>query len=389
LLARAFWGCSLANLLDSWKAQMGYTQKLATGKWRARWRAPDGTLRSKTFARERDAVRHLRHQEVAVDLGEYIDGRAGKIPFAEWTEHYQTLARRRVARKTYARDLTLLRNYVLPRWGGIPLNRIRKEDVERWVADLAAEGAAVRGGTLAPLTVQEIYRVLHKILVAAVEADRIARVPCPAHAPIARSKRKPVRFLTEVEVHRLAEAIAPRYEAMIYVGAYGGFRIGELCALRVDDIDWRQCSIRVDEGVTEVSGHLAFEDPKTPRSFRTVAIADLAMEKLEGHLTRYGNLNDQRALLFEGPKGGVVRPNHWRKRAFRPAAAAAGLLPLTPHDLRHTTASLLISAGANPWMLAEILGHADTRMIDRIYGHLFQRDREDLRQRMSERARQT
>lgn len=368
---------------------MGYTQKLATGKWRARWRAPDGTLRSKTFARERDAVRHLRHQEVAVDLGEYIDGRAGKIPFAEWTEHYQTLARRRVARKTYARDLTLLRNYVLPRWGGIPLNRIRKEDVERWVADLAAEGAAVRGGTLAPLTVQEIYRVLHKILVAAVEADRIARVPCPAHAPIARSKRKPVRFLTEVEVHRLAEAIAPRYEAMIYVGAYGGFRIGELCALRVDDIDWRQCSIRVDEGVTEVSGHLAFEDPKTPRSFRTVAIADLAMEKLEGHLTRYGNLNDQRALLFEGPKGGVVRPNHWRKRAFRPAAAAAGLLPLTPHDLRHTTASLLISAGANPWMLAEILGHADTRMIDRIYGHLFQRDREDLRQRMSERARQT
>lgn len=65
---------------------------------------------------------------------------------------------------------------------------------------------------------------------------------------------------------------------------------------------------------------------------------------------------------------------------------AAKLEPLTPHDLRHTAASLFISAGANPWMLAEVLGHSDTRMIDRVYGHLFERDREDLRKGISEKA---
>ncbi len=77
---------------------------------------------------------------------------------------------------------------------------------------------------------------------------------------------------------------------------------------------------------------------------------------------------------------------NWRRRDFDVAVQQARLAPLTPHDLRHTAASLFISAGANPWMLAEVLGHSDTRMIDRVYGHLFERDREDLRRKMSERA---
>ena len=63
-----------------------------------------------------------------------------------------------------------------------------------------------------------------------------------------------------------------------------------------------------------------------------------------------------------------------------------GLSPLTPHDLRHTAASFFIAEGANPWMLAEILGHGDTRMIDRVYGQLFEKDRQALRVRMSRRA---
>ena len=91
--------------------------------------------------------------------------------------------------------------------------------------------------------------------------------------------------------------------------------------------------------------------------------------------------------MFPGPRGAPLRPNNWRKRDFGPAVERSGLAPLSPHDLRHTAASFLIAEGANPWMLAEILGHRDTRMIDLVYGHLFERDREALRQRMSRRAR--
>jgi integrase len=188
--------------------------------------------------------------------------------------------------------------------------------------------------------------------------------------------------------------IPRRYEALIYVAAYGGFRIGELAALRLNDVAWpldgdggrkRGGTIRVDESLTDIGG-VTFGNPKTDRGFRTVPMPDLVLDKLRDHIAEHVGWDVPEAFLFTSVEGDALRPNNWRQRYFDRAVKAAGLAPLTPHDLRHTAASLLISAGANPWMLAEILGHADTRMVDRIYGHLFEKDREQLRQQLSQRA---
>lgn len=97
---------------------MGYVQKLERG-YRARWREPGGSLRSKSFARLRDAEQFLRTQETAVDRGAYIDAQAGRITFAEWAEHYFTLAGKRLARTSYARDIDYLTTTSCP--GGAPL----------------------------------------------------------------------------------------------------------------------------------------------------------------------------------------------------------------------------------------------------------------------------
>lgn len=365
----------------------GWIEKLPKG-YRACWRDPMGRKRSKSFARERDAKQHLRAQQVAVDRGTYIDESAGKITFADWAEHYFSLSAKTLRRTSYARDVDYMNSYVLPRWGGTRIGSISKQAVERWIVELAEDGARQRGsGCLAPATIEKIYQVFRKVMAGAVEDELIPKLPCPRSPPITRGKRKPVRFLLESEVEKLAVTINPLYEAMIFVAAYGGFRIGELCALRVNDVDWSACSVRVDEGLTDVAGHVEFEDPKTERARRSVPMADLALEKLHEHITDHVGWDDQKALLFTGSGGAVTRPNNWRKRHFNPAVDNAGLSPLTPHDLRHTAASFLIAEGANPWMVAEILGHRDTRMIDLVYGHLFEKDRQELRRRMSRRAR--
>jgi integrase len=119
---------------------------------------------------------------------------------------------------------------------------------------------------------------------AAYEDDRIPRLPCPRNPPIGRGKRKAVRFLTEGEVEALAGAIVPAFEIVIYVAAYGGFRIGELFALRLDDVDWLRGTIRVDENLTDVNGRLEFGTPKTERASRTVPIAEPVLEKLARHV---------------------------------------------------------------------------------------------------------
>ncbi len=367
---------------------MGYTQKLPNGRFRARWRDPDGVLKSKTFEKERDAERHLRSREVAMDRGVYADDSLGKVSFGDWAEHCFALAEKTLARKTYARDLGFLNLYVLPRWAQVPLARVNKPSVERWIAELGEEGGGAHGTTLSPATVEKIYGVFRKVMKSAFDEERIPKLPLPKRPPIGRKKRKPIRFLNEREVAHLALTVDPQYEALIFVAAYGGFRVGELAALRLDDIDWRLGTVRVDEAVTDVDGHLEFEDPKTERAFRTVPMADLALEKLRDHIEQRIGWEDPRALLFVGPGGQQLRVGNWRKRFFYPAVERAGLERLTPHDLRHTAASFFISEGANPWMLAEILGHSDTRMIDRVYGHLFDKDRHSLRERMSRRARE-
>ena len=367
---------------------MGYVQKVDNGTYNARWRTLDGRLHCKAFPLERDARRFIKLRESEVIRGVHVDERAGKVPFAEWAEHCMVIYAKTLSRTTYARDRSYLINHVLPRWGQVRLNRISKADVELWVVGLGDLGHTkrARGGTLAPATIERIYQLFRKIIKAAYDDDRIPKLPCPEHPPIGRKKRKPVRFLDEMEVAHLASCIDPLYESTIYVASYGGFRIGELLALRLNDVDWSRGTIRVDEGLTDVAGDLAFEDPKTERGFRSVPIADLPLQKLREHIEHNVGWADSEALLFTSRQGTVMRPTNWRRREFGDAVRAAGVAPLTPHDLRHTAASLFISAGANPWMLAEVLGHSDTRMIDRVYGHLFERDREDLRRRMSEKA---
>jgi integrase len=365
----------------------GFIEERPNGKFYARWRDPSGRLRAKSFDRKGDARQHVAEQQVAISRGVYLDESRGKVAFADWAEQYFAVASRKLARTSYARDLVSLNSYVLPRWGRVRISRITKAEVERWVVDLGAEGGGLKGQTLSPATVEKVYQTFRKVMQAAYEDERIPRLPCPAAPPIARQKRKPVRFLTEGEVAGLATTITPLYEATIYIAAYGGFRLGELLALRLDDVDWTRGFIRVDEGLTDVGGHLEFENPKTERAFRTVPMADPALEKLRDHVESRLGWEDPRALLFLGRDGGFLRPNNWRRRHFDPAVERAGLTPLTPHDLRHTAASFFIAEGANPWMLAEILGHRDTRMIDRVYGHLFEKDRQALRDRMSQRAR--
>ncbi|MEW6470820.1 MAG: hypothetical protein AB1679_00945 [Actinomycetota bacterium] len=83
------------------------------------------------------AKQHVANQQAAIAQGVYVDDSRGKVSFAEWwADHYFATAGRRLARTTLARDEMLLRVYVLSRWGSVPLGKITKSSVERWVAEL-------------------------------------------------------------------------------------------------------------------------------------------------------------------------------------------------------------------------------------------------------------
>ncbi|HET9301136.1 MAG TPA: tyrosine-type recombinase/integrase [Propionibacteriaceae bacterium] len=87
-------------------------------------------------------------------------------------------------------------------------------------------------------------------------------------------------------------------------------------------------------------------------------------------------------LVFTAPEGGVLRNTNFRPRFFDPAAEKAGLPGLTPHELRHTAASLAIAAGANVKAVQLMLGHASAAMTLDIYAGLFADDLDAVADRL-------
>jgi integrase len=103
---------------------------------------------------------------------------------------------------------------------------------------------------------------------------------------------------------------------------------------------------------------------------------------------------DRDALVFTDQRGGVLRNSNWRARVFQPAVDKCqktddSFPSITPHDLRHTAASLAISAGANVKALQRMLGHAKASMTLDVYADLFDEDLDGVADRLDTAIRRT
>jgi integrase len=208
---------------------------------------------------------------------------------------------------------------------------------------------------LSPSTVAKAYRLLSRILGAAVEAGYLLRNPCTVKG--AGQERAPeMRFATVAQVAALADAINPRYRALILVAAYGGLRWGELVGLRVRRVDLLHGRVTVADQVSEVNGQLIPGPPKTEAGRRTVTLPAVAAVALAEHLANFAEPGPE-GLVFPAPEGGYLRRSNFRRRWRLRATRAAGVEGLRFHDLRHSAATLALAAGATTRELMERMGH--------------------------------
>ncbi|MFE7872753.1 hypothetical protein ACFUYE_20710 [Micromonospora humida] len=141
---------------------MGFVRKTPVGRHRACWRDPAGRQRSKTFRTKREANAFLAEVESALNRGTYVAPDAGRLRFAEYGTRW--LTNRNDEKATAARDSSIMRNHVLPKWGPVPLAKIEHSAVQEWVTSL--------GQGLSPATVRECYRLTSGVLRSAVR-DRL------------------------------------------------------------------------------------------------------------------------------------------------------------------------------------------------------------------------
>src|SRR5215203_4075916 len=338
------------------------------GTYRPRYRDEHGKEHARHFKRKVDAQRWLDEVTAAVQTGTYVDPKRARTTVGELAPVWLA-GKINLKPTSRARYADVLRTHVLPRWGDIPLLRVTPSDIQAWLAELSGSG-------LSGASVRKAHGVLSGILGAAVRDRRLMANPALGmNLPPLGGKRR--RYLSAAQVEALAEAAGPG-RAAVLVLSYCGLRWSELAALRVRNFDLLRRRVIIEEAVTEVDGStVVWGTPKT-HGRRSVPLPRFLVDELARTVvTRPAD-----ELAFPSPQGAVLRNRNARSAWFDAAARAIGEPGLTPHELRHTAASLAIKAGANVKAVQRMLGHASAAMTLDRYADLFDNDLDDVADRL-------
>ncbi|MGA3218752.1 MAG: site-specific integrase [Acidimicrobiales bacterium] len=351
---------------------MSTIQKQKNGRYRARYRDPNGRTRSQTFDRLEDARRFLAGLGGDLLRGEYVDPAHARVRFDYWAETWwaSTSGLRPSSRCSYRARLD---RHVLPYFSRRRVGSIDFATVELWLADRRQAG-------LGPKMLRECLSVLSLILAFAVKSKALAQNPAAGHE--VRVRRRKVRegdgALTMEQVHQLVAHVRDPYKPAVWLLVFAGLRPAELCGLRVRDVDFVRHAVSVRSTLMPVHGYgdepwrMVEGPPKTDAGDRTVPIPAWLCDDLAAMLAPRADRNRD-TWLFQTRQHNPLHRDHFRENVVLPALRAAGLpATIRTYDLRHSHASLLIDLGANPLAVAQRMGHSDAAFTLRVYGHLFE-----------------
>ena len=332
-------------------------------RYRVAYRKPDhsqGTQRG--FTRKADAEKYIHAVEHSKSQGAYIDPVDARSTVG-------TLGAAWLATQTHLKPSSYRpveiawRLYVLPTWGSKSVGDIRHSAVQAWVSTLSE----TKGAT----TVLRAYGVLAGVLDIAVKDRRLTVNPARGVNLPRKTKKKHV-YLSHGQVQLLADNSSKQGTMVLFL-AYTGLRWGEATGLRVRDLDALRRRVNVSENAVSVGGTIIVGTPKSDKarsvpfpSFLSVPLAKLCEDKFRDDLLFGAGLAHVR--LPDSRRG-------WFVSAITKCMAADKTFQrVTIHDLRHTAASLAISAGANVKAVQRMLGHASAAMTLDTYADLFDDD---------------
>ena len=347
----------------------GAPRKLPSGRWQARYTAPDGAThtaktadgRALTFDTKGDAEAwlSLRHSEIVRE-----EWRPPKAPtpitvtFAKYADRW--LANRQLATRT--RDLYrgLLNNRLIPVFGDLPVTAITPAMVGDWNArqDPAKRTAAAHA-----------YALLRTILGTAVSEDVIPANPCRVRGAGTVKTTRKLRPATLAELETIRSTMPDRYRATVDLACWCSLRLGEILGLQRADVDLRAGVVRVRRSVARTRSGTEVKVPKSWAGVRDVTIPAHVIPGLREHIRQHA-LPGKDGLVFPSVAGGLLSDSVLRENYLR-ARAAAGRPDLRFHDLRHTGQTYAAQAGAN---LRELMARAGQSTPGAALGYLHEVD---------------
>jgi integrase len=331
----------------------GAVEKLPSGRYRARYRGPDGARHTgptvfRTIAEAKSWLA-LQQTEITRDAWLPPAAKTTALTFADYAEGW--LAQRELKDRTRQHYRKLLDQHLIPAFGTTALRGITADQIRAWHAGI---------GKTTPTLRAHCYGLLRTILGTAVADAKLAANPCAIKGAGSTRRVHAIRPASLPELAKLTQAMPDQYAAMILLAAWCALRFGELTELRRQDLDLDPDAgigvIRVQRAVVRTEDGFQITTPKSDAGVRDVAIPPHLVPLLAEHLAKHVEAEED-SLLFPAHHGEHLAPSTLY-RHFYAARKAAGRPDLRFHDLRHSGAVLAALSGATLPELMGRLGHA-------------------------------
>ena len=340
-------------------------------------RGPDGKKQQKWvggFRTRREAEAALTEALERIRTGTWAD--PGRQTVGEYLEDWLTAVRPSLRSSTATSYEHTLRKWVIPRIGHLRLGALTSAKLSALYGELLRSGRHDGKSGLSARSVAYTHRIVTHALKDAVSWGLLTRNPA-AHVDPPRVARPEMKVWTQSEVQRFLASVADdRLYALWTVLLATGLRRGEALGLRWADVDFDRRRLAIQRAVTVVDYEIVVSEPKTARGRRSVSIDPTTAAVLAAHRKRqleerlaWGPAWQDSGYVFTTEDGRVLHPQRVTQ-VFKRLAGAAGLPPIRLHDLRHTAATLALSAGIHPKVVSERLGHATIGITLDTYSHV-------------------
>ena len=355
----------------------GNIRKRKDGRWEGRYTAghdPETgkaiykNVLAKTQAEAKEKLKRAIEEASGLDLvraGQYTVGQWLDI----WFEDYAKVKVRPSSHQTYRGYID---NHIKPNIGDLPLNKLTTLDLQKLYKKLLSTGRVKRLEAkhqpkgLSAKTVRNLHQVISSALDFAIAQKLIPGNPAEGCA-LPKLEHQEMKTLPAEQLQAfLREARESGVFPLYYIELTTGLRRGELLGLKWEDLDWKNCELRVRRQVARINGEVVEAPLKTKNAYRTLPLSEDAIGVLTQQRQAVGS---QCPWVFPSPSGGPMSPDsvlHMLHRVLK----RAGLPKLRFHDLRHTVATLALQNGVDVKTVSGMLGHFSAGFTLDTYAHV-------------------
>ena len=297
--------------------------------------------------------------------------------FADAVKHYREVFAPRMLRpSTISIADGHLKSHLEADWNETPVERITIDSVNEWIWTKRKEG-------LSWVTIKNVLRTMQRVLsalskdrkppfsqqgLAIPDRDKL-QMKIKSRVAVSVSWEQAKGIVGHVRKSDLDERRKDQYSALFMLASASGLRSGELAALRLNDVDFKAKTVRVDEASDQRNAGKA-GPCKNVAAYRTVLLADEEGQESLKALRRFINRHKPNDLVFHSRRGNPLQETNVLHDGLHPALRALSLPQAGMHAFRHGCNRRWELAGLNPAVLRQQMGHSSATMTARYTGQI-------------------